>query len=190
MKDFIELILPYYAIFVVVLVNIGIVSMFIKDMIIKTFGSCIYLDEVDMIVKNKKIESVQRRDNDGNLNKNNNYYYLYLEKPGDANFHTKLKVSSILYHTTCIGDIVKMHEMIYKYKDVYMRKIVQYSNHNISKYNKCSDNDKNSFNLFKTEILNKCNDYNRMSGDKMKKTFPFLVIPVVLLFLMAFYINS
>lgn len=190
MKDFIEFILPYYGIFVVIIAFIIIGTSFAKDIIIQILGDCIYLEEVDMIVKKKNKKSIQRNDKDGNLDVNKKEYYLYLEHPNNPGCYTELKVSERLYNRTYIGNSLKMHEVIYKYKDSYIKRIKQCSSHNISKYNKCSDSDKNSYNLFKEEILNKCHEHDKKSVDKMQKVFPLLAIPIVLLFLMVFFINS
>lgn len=190
MKDFIELILPYYGICVVILTMTIILVSFTQEIIIQIFGSCIHLEEVDMTVRRKDIKTVQRTNGEGKLDVNKKKYYLYLEHPNNPGCYTDLEISERLYRRTYIGDTIKMHEIIYKYKDSYIKRVKQFSNHNISKYNKCSDSDKNSYNLFKEEILNKCYEHDKKSADKMQKVFPLLAIPIVLLFLMVFYINS
>lgn len=61
MKDFIDTILPYYACFIIGTAIIITFYIGFKEFIIKTLGSCIYLNEVDMIVIKKEIKSVQKK---------------------------------------------------------------------------------------------------------------------------------
>lgn len=190
MKDFIELILPYYGLIVVALTMIIILISFSQEIIIQMFGNCIHLEEVDMIIRKKDIKTIQRNNQDGNLDINRKKYYLYLEHPNNPGCYTDLEVSERLYRRSYIGNTIKMHDIIYKYKDSYIKRTKQFSNYNISKYNKCSESDKSSYNLFKEDILNKCYEYDKKQADKMAKVFPLLAIPIVLLFLMVFYINS
>lgn len=187
LKTVIENILPYYGIVVFLLCICGIVFLFFEELIIRKLGEYIYLEEIDMIIKRKYEDAIQqhnRHDTSKVL------YTLELQHPNKPEYKTEISVSQRVYKKSKVGGTIKMHEVIYKYKDKYIKRIVEYSKYNISKYNKCSQSSKNSFNLFKNDILNKCMEYDNKSSDKFTKIFPIIAIPFVLLFVMVFIINA
>ena len=190
MKDFIDNVLPYYGLFIVTIGIISVSFIVLKDFIIKTFGKCIHLDEIDMIVVRKQVETIQRNDAEGNLDTNRNKYYLFVEKPDDDTYTKQLSVSRRVYTKTRIGDIVKMHEAIYKYKDIYLKSIDRYSESNIDKFNKCQDSDKELFTMYQNDILNKCNEYREKCNKIRIKVSIIVGIGILSVFLMVFLSNT
>lgn len=189
MKDFIETILPYYTCFIILIAVIITFYIRLKEFIIKTLGSCIYLDEVDMVVIKKEIKSIQKNDSQGNLDRNKNTYCLYLEYPNNHTCIKQISVSRNVYNKTRIRDIVKMHEAIYKYKDVYLKSIEKYSQSNIDKYNKCQDSDKELFSIYNNDILNKCNEYKDKSNKIKAKVAIIVGFGILSIILMALFLN-
>lgn len=189
LKNIIENILPYYGIGVFIFCIICTISLFLEEVLIRILGECIYLEEVDMIVKRRYTEQVQRNDSDGNLDTNKISYMLELQHPHKPEYKTEISVSQRLYRKSRVGGTVKMHEVIYKYKDKYIKRTVEYSKHNVSKYKKCSQSSKDSFRLFENDILNKCMQYDNNIIYKFQKLFPIIAIPFVSLFIMVFIVS-
>lgn len=180
MKDFINTFLPYYSICLMILIFAFIVFKAIKENIMTSLGVCIHLRQIDMVVYDKEIS---RSHGDGNKETT---YHIYLKDPDDGSGTISKHVSKAKYYAIKKGDIIPMHETVYKYKDLYFKRLENYSSNNIKKYNNCPEDEKDYFESNTSEILHKCDEYSDKIRNINIKFFIFAGCWFLSIFVLAF----
>lgn len=187
MKDFIGLILPYYAVSIFFIVPVYMLSVIIKNKMFESHATCICLEKVDMIVNSKDADDFQIKDKNGRIIDSETFYSIELVNPNDDSLKYIIDVTEELYNNTKEGHAVKMYDVFLQYKGMYERRLLKCDDENIEKY---IEEAREAFKESKSDILKKYQEYNNKTSKRFKKLYMLLALLMGLLFLMASYINS
>lgn len=140
-----------------------------------------------MIVTSKDAKEFQVKDSKGRLVGVEMLCSIMLTNPDDEDLEYIVDVTEELYNNIEEGHTVKMYDVFLQYKGTYERRLLKRDDKNIEKYMEqvgevCKES--------KSDILKRYQECNNKNSGGLGKVYALFALLMVLLFLMASYVNS